>query len=126
MGRSLGRLLTTRLANLLVRTLLRLPVRDCTSGFRCYRREVLEAIDLDRLTSRGPSLVEETLYAAHLLGFRAAEVPIRFEERGGGESKVSLAILLDTLLQVIRFRLSLTREKVARAPPSGGAGVRPS
>ncbi len=103
------RRLITRAANAYTRLVLGIGVRDCTSGFRCYRRCVLEAIAPQALVSKGPSIVEETLFAAHLLGFRIVEVPIVFEDRQRGSSTLTLGRLVDTLLQIIRFRLTLPR-----------------
>jgi dolichol-phosphate mannosyltransferase len=75
-------------ANLYARTLLRLPIRDCTSGFRCYRREVLAAVDPFAMRSSGYSFLEEMAWRVHRTGFRIAEVPIVFEQRTAGVSKI--------------------------------------
>jgi dolichol-phosphate mannosyltransferase len=75
-------------ANLYARTLLRLPIRDCTSGFRCYRREVLAAVDPFAMRSSGYSFLEEMAWRVHRAGFRIAEVPIVFEQRTAGVSKI--------------------------------------
>ncbi len=76
-------------ANLYTRTLLGLSVRDCTSGYRAYARRVLEAIDPFGVRSSGYSFLEEVLYRAQRAGFRIAEVPIVFEDRTAGASKIS-------------------------------------
>lgn len=107
--RGLVRRLITHAASAYIRLVLGIAVRDCTSGYRCYRRAVLEAIAPQTLVSTGPSVVEETLFAAHLLGFRIAEVPIVFEDRQRGSSTLTIRRLIDTFLQVLRFRLSLPR-----------------
>jgi dolichol-phosphate mannosyltransferase len=75
-------------ANLYARTLLRLPVADCTSGFRCYRREVLARVDPFGIRSSGYSFLEEMAWRVHRCGFRIAEVPILFEQRTAGVSKI--------------------------------------
>ena len=75
-------------ANAYARTLLRLPVRDCTSGFRCYRREVLAHVDPFGIRSSGYSFLEEMAWRVHRCGFRIAEVPIVFEQRTAGVSKI--------------------------------------
>jgi glycosyltransferase involved in cell wall biosynthesis len=75
-------------ANLYARTLLRLPVRDLTSGFRCYRREVLARVDPFGIRSSGYSFLEEMAWRVHRCGFRIAEVPIVFEQRTAGVSKI--------------------------------------
>ena len=105
-GRHLLRRWITRLANFYIRLVLGLPVRDCTSGYRIFRREVLEAIDLEQIMSKGPSVVEEVLYKAYRRGFRIKEVPYVLEERKAGESTFNRKIMLDALrmMPVIRWR----------------------
>lgn len=76
-------------ANLYTRTLLRLPVRDCTSGYRCYSREVLTTVEPLRTRSSGYSFLEEMVYRVHHYGFRIGEVPILFEDRLAGASKIN-------------------------------------
>ena len=75
-------------ANLYTRALLRLPVRDCTSGFRCYSREVLETVDPFAIRSSGYSFLEEMVWRVQRKGFRIGEVPILFEDRERGQSKI--------------------------------------
>lgn len=104
-GRSLLRPLITILANWYIRTVLCLPVKDCTSGFRVFRRSVLEKIGLERMTSNGPAIVQEILIACHAHGFSFAEVPIVFEERRAGKSTFTLCIMLNGLWSVVKFRL---------------------
>lgn len=108
-GRGLLRRLITRAANMYTRLMLGISVRDCTSGYRCYRRTVLEAIAPQTLASTGPSIVEETLFATHLLRFRIAEVPIVFEDRRRGSSTLTLRRLIDTFVQIPQFRLALPK-----------------
>jgi dolichol-phosphate mannosyltransferase len=98
------RRLVTFLARHFTRRLFSLPVRDVSSGFRCFRREVLEMIGLEGLISTGPSVVLETLYKAHRLGFRSGEVPIVFIDRKKGETKLTGLTLWRTLFQAIRIR----------------------
>lgn len=102
--RGWGRRLVSRLAGAYVRLLLGLKIRDVSSGFRCFRHEVLEQIGLDRMFSTGPSIVLEILYKIVLANFKVCEVPIAFTERRQGESKLNARILLQTLLMVIRLR----------------------
>ena len=85
--RSLVRRFITFLVRRFIRRRFRFPVRDVSSGFRCFRREVLEAVDLDDLISVGPSVVLEILYKAFLLGFRIGEVPIVFVDRKTGQDQ---------------------------------------
>lgn len=87
-----------------IRRKFRIPVEDPSSGFRSFRREVLEALDLDDLISVGPSVVLETLYKAHLKGFRIGEVPIVFVDRTAGKTKLSLLLLFETLLMALKFK----------------------
>jgi dolichol-phosphate mannosyltransferase len=107
-GRDADRRLLRRLITALVRRFLRrqfrLPVKDVSSGFRCFRTEVLERIDLDDMISVGPSIVLEVLYKASLLGFRICEVPIEFVDRKRGKTKLNLLILLETLIMAMRIK----------------------
>jgi dolichol-phosphate mannosyltransferase len=121
-GKDANRPLFRRFITLLVRKFIRsrfgVPVRDASSGFRCFRREVLEAVDLDDLISVGPSVVLEVLYKAHLLGFSIGEIPITFVDREKGKTKLSFLTLVETLVMVIKFRkqyAGLRRIKPARA-----------
>ncbi len=103
-GRHFLRKWITRLANAYIRFTLGLPVRDCTSGYRVFRRKVLEAIELDQIMSQGPSVVEEVLYKAHKRGFRIKEVPYILEERKAGESTFNRRIMLDALKMMLKIR----------------------
>jgi dolichol-phosphate mannosyltransferase len=101
-----SRALISRGVNLLCRLLLRLPARDCSGGYRCYRVEMLGRARLDRLISRGYSFEEEVLYRCRQAGARIGETPIVFENRREGSSKVnlreaarSLAVLLGLGIQ---------------------------
>ena len=96
----------SRGGNVYARTILGLPVMDATGGFRCYRRRVLEAIDLDAIHSNGYSFQIELLYRALRAGFQIGEVPIIFPDRRVGQSKMSRRIVLEALLTVWRLRFS--------------------
>jgi len=98
------RRLITLLAGNLERLVLGVGVRDPTSGYRCFRREVLESIGLDRLDCGGPSIVVEVLYRAHVRGFRIKEVPVVFEDRTRGVTKLNIPILLKTFFSVFSLR----------------------
>jgi dolichol-phosphate mannosyltransferase len=87
------------------RTVLGLPVRDLTGGFKCFRRHVLETLPLDDLGASGYGFQIEMTYLALRHGFRVAEVPITFTERTVGRSKMSLGITLEAALLVLRLRL---------------------
>jgi len=86
------------------RAVLSLPVRDLTGGFKCFRREVLEAIDLDAIGSRGYAFQVEMTYRAIQLGFDVKEVPITFHERRAGASKMSRSIVAEAAWRVPRMR----------------------
>lgn len=103
-GRHFLRKWITRLANAYIRLVLGLPYRDCTSGYRIFRRQVLEAINLEDIISTGPSVVEEVLYKAYRYGFRIKEVPYILEERKAGESTFNWRIMVDTLFKMIKIR----------------------
>lgn len=104
-GRPLYRNMITMLANLYIRTILGLQVRDCNSGFRCFKRKVLEAVDLTHFVSEGPAIVQELLYKAFLKGFSIAEVPITFKEREEGSSKFGLKSLYKGYGMVLTLKL---------------------
>jgi dolichol-phosphate mannosyltransferase len=94
----------SRLANLYARTVLRLPVRDLTGGFKVFRREVLEAIPLSEIKTRGYVFQIEMTYRAVLLGHRVVEVPIVFEERRAGKSKFHSGIVFEAVFKVLWLR----------------------
>ncbi len=102
--RTAARRVLSALAGFYVRTILGLKVKDPTGGFRLYRREVLETIDLDHLLSLGPSIVLETLFKTSVKGFRIAEVPIVFLDRKVGVSKLSGNYLKECLAMVVKLR----------------------
>jgi dolichol-phosphate mannosyltransferase len=92
--------------SLYARIVLGVGVRDLTGGFKCYRREVLEAIDLDAIHSRGYAFQIETTYRALRKGFRVAEVPITFADRIEGGSKMSRSIVVEAVWKVPLLRLA--------------------
>jgi dolichol-phosphate mannosyltransferase len=91
--------------SLYARLLLGIPVRDLTGGFKCFRREVLERIDLDSISSRGYAFQIETTYRAIRAGFRVKEIPITFVDREVGGSKMSRRIVLEAIWRVPAMRL---------------------
>src|ERR671919_644793 len=91
--------------SLYARLLLGVPVRDLTGGFKCYRREVLERIDLGAITSKGYAFQIETTYRALRAGFRVRELPITFVDREHGGSKMSRTIVLEAIWKVPALRL---------------------
>ncbi|MDI6753939.1 MAG: polyprenol monophosphomannose synthase [Thermodesulfobacteriota bacterium] len=103
-GRHFLRKWITRLANAYIRFVLSLPIRDCTSGYRIFRREVLKNIELDQTMSKGPAVVEEVLYKSYKRGFRIKEVPYILEERKAGESTFNRKIMLNVLMMMVKIR----------------------
>lgn len=93
-------------ANWLAHTILDVQVRDCTAGFRCYRRRVLEAIDLDTIFSSGYSFLVEMAYRCQRAGFSSAETPIIFVNRTEGSSKISKTEIFKAFYTLIRLRTS--------------------
>jgi dolichol-phosphate mannosyltransferase len=105
----IGRLLLSYFANAYARRVTGLPVADATGGFKCFRREVLEALELDRVESSGYSFQIEMSFRAWKKGFRLGEIPIMFVDRDVGESKMSKKIVREAVWRVWRFRfLSMT------------------
>jgi dolichol-phosphate mannosyltransferase len=102
--RGMLRQVVTRLAGLYVRTSLGIRIRDVSSGYRCFRKEVFERVDLDDTISAGPSIVLEILYKVCLNGLSVQEVPIIFEDRRQGQTKLDIITLLETLVMVLRLR----------------------
>lgn len=88
----------SRVANAYIRTVTRLNARDCTSGYRCWRRAALASLPLDEFFSDGYSFLVEMLFVASQRGCRITEVPITFVERREGESKVSRAVLIESAI----------------------------
>jgi dolichol-phosphate mannosyltransferase len=99
------RRLLSRGGSAYARMILGIPVRDLTGGFKCFRREVLEAIDLPSATCTGYAFQIELTYRALRAGFRVAEVPIRFEDRRVGRSKMSPRVVLEAVWKVWTMRL---------------------
>lgn len=100
----MDRIILSRGASLYASTILCMPVSDPTAGFICYRRKVLETIDLDRIRFVGYAFQIEMKYAAHTLGFQVQEVPITFKDREKGVSKMSLRIIREAMFGVLQMR----------------------
>ncbi|MCL5794899.1 MAG: polyprenol monophosphomannose synthase [Patescibacteria group bacterium] len=92
--------------NVYARIVLGMPIKDLTGGFKCYRREVLEKIGLDSLSSVGYNFQIETTYKTYKLGFKIKEIPINFIERVGGKSKFSIKIILESFWKVLLLRMN--------------------
>jgi dolichol-phosphate mannosyltransferase len=95
----------SRAASLYTALFLQMGVRDPTGGFKCFRREVLETLDLDAITPRGYAFQIETTYRVKQAGFRVVEIPITFNDRTAGHSKMSKAIVLEAVWAVPLLRL---------------------
>ena len=102
----MGRVLMSYFASKYVRFVLRMPVCDTTAGFVCYRRRVLETIELDKIRFKGYAFQIEMKFTAYKCGFRIKEVPIIFVNRVLGTSKMSGGIFSEALLGVIRLKVS--------------------
>ena len=101
-----GRKIISRGGCLYAQTILGLPYRDLTGGFKCFRRRVLETIDLANIDTAGYGFQIEMTYRAHKLGFRIAELPIIFVDREAGESKMSNDIVFEAMKNVWKLRFS--------------------
>jgi dolichol-phosphate mannosyltransferase len=100
----LDRIILSRGASMYTSLILWMPVADPTAGFVCYRREVLEAINLSNIRFIGYAFQVEMKYTAYRLGFRIKEVPITFKDREKGQSKMSLHIIREAMLGVFQMR----------------------
>jgi dolichol-phosphate mannosyltransferase len=101
------------------RLVLGVDVHDLTGGFKCFRREVLEAIDLDRISTRGYAFQVEITYRALRLGFSVAEVPIVFRERRVGKSKMDLSIVAEAVWRLPLLRFG--RGRIEQGPSPAGS-----
>jgi dolichol-phosphate mannosyltransferase len=105
----LRRRILSRFANSYIRLVTRLTARDCTSGYRCWRRETLASVPFDHIFSDGYSFLIEMLFRAEQRGVRVAEVPITFVERLKGQSKLSMAVLVESVITPWRLAASRGR-----------------
>ncbi len=114
---TLYRLLISKFATWYVRVITGMPATDSTGGFKCFRRKVLEAIDLDKIKSNGYSFQIEMTYNAWISGFKIKEIPIIFYERAEGDSKMSKAIVREAIWVVWRlFFRNLFKKKPKKIP----------
>jgi len=100
----MGRVLLSYCASMYVRFITRMPIQDTTAGFKCYKKNVLETIDLDQIKFMGYAFQIEMKFTAFNLGFKVVEVPIIFTDRKEGESKMSSNIITEALLGVIQMK----------------------
>ena len=113
----LARRIISRGGSFYARTVLGVPVRDLTGGFKCFRREVLEAIDLGSVECAGYAFQIELTYRALARGFRVVEVPIVFADRRVGQSKMSRRIVLEAMHRVWSIRFSRFSREARRGDP---------
>ena len=107
----IGRIIMSYYASVYVRTVLRMKVYDCTAGFKCYSRRVLEAIDLDNVRMKGYGFQIEMKYTAWKLGFPIREVPVIFVNRKAGSSKMSGSIFGEAFWGVLMLRFRKFNKK---------------
>jgi len=112
--RRLVRRLITWAVRVFIRWQFRFPVKDVSSGFRCFRAEALRKIDPEDLISTGPSIVLEVLARAHQLGFKISEIPISFIDRKKGQTKLNFLTLLETLVMALKFKQRYGRPATKR------------
>jgi dolichol-phosphate mannosyltransferase len=105
----LHRIFLSTFANRYIRAVTRLSATDCTSGFRCWRRESLSRLPLDSMVSDGYAFLVEMLFDAARQGCRFAEVPIIFVERRQGQSKLSSNVILESIVMPWRLKLRAAR-----------------
>jgi dolichol-phosphate mannosyltransferase len=103
-GRSFLRTIITFAANFYIRTLLKLKLRDCTSGFRVFNRHALEVLPFEKMTAKGPEIVQEVLWEARAANLKMVERPILFTERRAGQSTFNSKIMLRSLKYMIGLR----------------------
>lgn len=103
-GRGLVRRVITKLANFYIRAMLGIKVKDCNSGFRCFKRKILEKIAY-KLKSKGPAIVQEVLFLAHLKKAKIKEIPIIFVNRKKGTSKLRIKQLALGYLMVLKLKI---------------------
>ncbi len=119
----LRRIILSTFANTYIRSVTGLGVNDCTTGYRCWRREALARLPLDRIVSEGYSFVVEVTFLAAAVGLRIAESPIIFIERREGASKLSSGILVESLITPWRLVLRYGRMSGSRAAARYNAGA---
>jgi dolichol-phosphate mannosyltransferase len=118
------RLLLSKTASLYVRLVTGLPFTDLTGGFKCWRRQTLEGIDLHNVSARGYIFQTEMTYRAHHMGFCVGELPIIFYERNLGRSKISGTIIVEALLRVALLRFKRL-DRIGTSLPAANSANRP-
>ena len=111
--------------NIYARLLLGMSTHDCTAGYRCYRRHVLEAIDLDTIQSQGYAFQVELAYRVQKHGFKIVEIPIVFMDRRVGKSKMSRKIFVEGFLRVLQMRFGKSEQSSSTHTLQDTATVQP-
>ncbi len=117
----LRRLMLSYFANVYTRLVTGLRIQDCTSGFKCFRRRVIESIELDRIRSDGYSFQIEMNYRCVEMGFRVGEIPIIFIDRHSGSSKMSKRIVREAVVMVWKLKLGTILKRISRAGSGHGS-----
>ncbi len=117
----IGRVIMSYYASVYVRTILRMKVYDTTAGFKCYKRQVLETIDFDRIRMKGYGFQIEMKYTTYKLGFKIKEVDIIFIDRKEGTSKMSSGIFGEAFWGVMRLGMRKIRPKKSQKEDSGSS-----
>ena len=112
----MGRVLMSYFASKYVHFVTGLPVHDTTAGFKCYRRQVLETIELDKIHFKGYAFQIEMKFTAYKCGFKIKEVPVIFVNRELGTSKMSGGIFSEALFGVIRLKIASWFRKYPQKP----------
>ena len=107
----IGRVIMSYYASVYVRTVLGMEVYDCTAGFKCYKRKVLETLDLDKIRMKGYGFQIEMKYSTYKLGFKIQEVPIIFVDRTEGTSKMSSGIFGEAFWGVLKLKMRKIKAK---------------
>ncbi len=107
----IGRVIMSYYASVYVRTVLGMEVYDCTAGFKCYKRKVLETLDLDDIRMKGYGFQIEMKYSTYKLGFKIQEVPIIFVDRTEGTSKMSSGIFGEAFWGVLKLKMRKIKAK---------------
>ncbi len=127
---SVKRLILSMSANLYARTITGLRLHDCTGGYKCFKREVLESIDISHVYANGYAFQVEMNYRAQCLGYRLIEIPIVFVDRLAGQSKMSTRIAREAFWHIFRMRVGhlVNPQRFARrpVPVSVPTGLEPS
>jgi len=110
--RDLLRRLLSKAVNFLIRSYLGLNVWDCSSGYRCFKKEVIVKINLDLLISKGPAILEEILYIAYLKKYKIKEIPILFKNRYKNKTKLNLIKLLRVGADIVSFKKIYSPENI--------------